>query len=72
MPWVRSCRMLGYTSLRLREKYQIAAANTTVFGSGCKSWYLDAEGVPATWPWGRDRFFKEMKGPDFSKFELVS
>ena len=25
-PWVRSCRMPGYTPLRLREKYQIAAA----------------------------------------------
>ncbi len=62
----------SHNALQDYEKARIAAAKTTVFGSGCKSWYLDAEGVPATWPWGRDRFFKEMKGPDFSKFELVS
>jgi hypothetical protein len=30
------------------EERRIAAAKTTIFGSGCKSWYLDAEGVPST------------------------
>jgi hypothetical protein len=45
------------------EVERIAAARKTVFGAGCTSWYLDAEGVPATWPWTRTRFCEEMRGP---------
>ncbi|MFM7273518.1 MAG: flavin-containing monooxygenase [Gammaproteobacteria bacterium] len=45
------------------EVDRIAAARKTVFGAGCSSWYLDAEGVPATWPWTRTRFCEEMRGP---------
>ena len=45
------------------EVERIAAARKTVFGAGCSSWYLDAEGVPATWPWTRTRFCEEMRGP---------
>lgn len=52
------------------EVRRIAAAKTTVFGSGCSSWYLDAEGVPATWPWSYDSFFEEMKNPRMKDFDL--
>jgi cation diffusion facilitator CzcD-associated flavoprotein CzcO len=54
------------------EEKRIAAAKTTVwFVGGCKSWYLDAEGIPASWPWNYDRFVAEMKEPKWSDFELT-
>lgn len=50
---------------------RIAAAKTTVFGSGCQSWYLDADGIPATWPWSRARFAEEMQAPNMDAYELA-
>ncbi len=52
------------------EERRIAAAKTTIFGSGCTSWYLDAEGVPASWPWSYDAFADAMKAPVFADFGL--
>ncbi|MES2257464.1 MAG: NAD(P)/FAD-dependent oxidoreductase [Pseudomonadota bacterium] len=49
---------------------RIAAAKKTVFGSGCNSWYLDAEGVPATWPWSQQRFKDAMKAPQLQHYTL--
>lgn len=53
------------------DKKRVAAAKTTIFGSGCKSWYLDAKGIPATWPWTRQKFAEEMQGPELSAYDLV-
>jgi hypothetical protein len=39
--------------------------------SGCRSWYLDDRGVPATWPWTFDRFREEMSRPKLENYELV-
>ena len=50
---------------------RIKAAKTTVWATGCSSWYLDAEGVPASWPWSYDRFKDEMDAPRLEHFELV-
>jgi cation diffusion facilitator CzcD-associated flavoprotein CzcO len=46
------------------------AARTTIWSSGCTSWYLDAEGVPMAWPWTFDRFREEMRAPQLADFEL--
>jgi cation diffusion facilitator CzcD-associated flavoprotein CzcO len=46
------------------------AARTTIWQSGCKSWYLDANGVPMAWPWTFDRFREEMRGPKLADFEI--
>ncbi len=46
------------------------AAKTTIWASGCKSWYLDADGVPAAWPWTFDRFRQEMEGPRLEDYEV--
>ncbi|MEO6092151.1 MAG: NAD(P)/FAD-dependent oxidoreductase [Novosphingobium sp.] len=51
------------------EERRIEAARNTVFGSGCTSWYLDAEGVPGTWPWSYDAFGDAMAHPKFEEFE---
>jgi cation diffusion facilitator CzcD-associated flavoprotein CzcO len=50
---------------------RIEAARKTVFATGCSSWYLDAEGVPLTWPWGYDAFADAMSEPDLSQYEYV-
>ena len=52
------------------EKARIAAAKKTVFGSGCSSWYIDAEGIPASWPWSMQRFFDAMAEPVIDDYEL--
>jgi hypothetical protein len=48
----------------------LEAMKDTVWVTGCNSWYLDADGVPITWPWTARRFHQDMKRPDFSEFEL--
>jgi cation diffusion facilitator CzcD-associated flavoprotein CzcO len=53
------------------EERRIAAAKRTIFGSGCTSWYLDAQGVPQTWPWSYDHFAKSMAAPRMEDFELA-
>ena len=52
------------------EKRRIAAAKTTIFGSGCTSWYLDETGVPASWPWGYQDFADAMAKPVISEFSF--
>lgn len=52
------------------EVRRIDAAKKTVFGSGCSSWYLDAEGVPSSWPWSYDAFAEAMEAPQLENYEL--
>jgi len=53
------------------EERRIAAAKQTIFSSGCTSWYLDAQGVPQTWPWSYDMFADAMAAPRLEDFELA-
>lgn len=53
------------------EERRIKAARTTIFGSGCTSWYLDDEGVPGTWPWSYESFAEAMEKPALENFELA-
>lgn len=52
------------------ETRRIAAAKKSIFGSGCTSWYLDDEGVPATWPWNYQAFVDAMARPVIEAFEF--
>lgn len=52
------------------ESRRIRAAETTIWATGCDSWYLDKEGVPGTWPWSFERFKEEMAAPRLGDFEL--
>jgi cation diffusion facilitator CzcD-associated flavoprotein CzcO len=45
------------------------AAKTTIWNTGCKSWYLDEQGLPTAWPWTFDRFRDEMVQPRLSDYE---
>lgn len=53
------------------DRRRIEAARKTIFASGCSSWYLDGEGVPATWPWTYDAFGDAMKKPDMSEYRFA-
>ena len=45
-------------------------ATKTIWNSGCKSWYLDAGGLPTAWPWTFDRFREEMARPRLEDYEM--
>ncbi|MEE9608497.1 MAG: NAD(P)/FAD-dependent oxidoreductase [Myxococcota bacterium] len=49
----------------------VEAMKDTVWVTGCNSWYLDADGVPNTWPWTAARFHQEMRKPNLGDFEVV-
>ena len=68
-----ACTALAPTSAAMRDydERRVVAARKTIFATGCRSWYLDAEGVPATWPWGYSAFFEAMAKPDLMAFERV-
>ncbi|MGB3231644.1 MAG: NAD(P)/FAD-dependent oxidoreductase [Mycobacterium sp.] len=51
------------------ERARREAARTTIWMTGCNSWYLDDEGVPATWPWTFDHFRKTLSSPDLEHYE---
>ena len=53
------------------EKERGIAAKKSIWATGCKSWYLDKNGVPASWPWSPSRFFEEMKAPKLEFFDLA-
>jgi cation diffusion facilitator CzcD-associated flavoprotein CzcO len=53
------------------EAERVEAARSTIWSSGCRSWYLDDRGVPATWPWTFERFRAEMAAPKIDAYELA-
>ncbi|MBM68305.1 MAG: monooxygenase [Haliea sp.] len=53
------------------EAERVEAAKRTVwYRGGCVSWYLDAEGIPSSWPWNFQRFVDSMAEPDWAAFGL--
>jgi len=67
------CRAVSPT-LAATERFEEArteAARTTVWVTGCRSWYLDDRGVPAVWPWTFTRFREEMARPNLDDYELA-
>jgi cation diffusion facilitator CzcD-associated flavoprotein CzcO len=52
------------------EAERVEATKNTVWMTGCRSWYLDDRGVPASWPWSLERFRTVMAQPDYAAFDL--
>lgn len=52
------------------EAERVAASAKTIWVTGCRSWYLDDRGIPATWPWPFARFREVMARPDLTAYEL--
>jgi cation diffusion facilitator CzcD-associated flavoprotein CzcO len=46
------------------------AAKRTIWASGCRSWYLDADDLPTAWPWTYDRFREEMREPRLADYDM--
>ncbi len=57
-------------ALRRFEDERQAAAKRTVWVTGCKSWYLDKRGVPASWTFSYQRFVDEMRAPRMNDFDV--
>jgi cation diffusion facilitator CzcD-associated flavoprotein CzcO len=66
-----SCKELSAARAAMRrfDAERRDAAKSTIWNSGCKSWYLDASGLPTAWPWTFDRFREEMSTPRLGDFE---
>jgi cation diffusion facilitator CzcD-associated flavoprotein CzcO len=66
------CNELSVTheALEAFEVERTEAAQSTIWNSGCRSWYLDDRGVPASWPWTFDRFREEMSAPKLEAYDL--
>jgi cyclohexanone monooxygenase len=50
----------------LREKVK-----GSIWASGCRNWYLDKTGTPASYPWTYERFSREMSAPLLEDFEIA-
>lgn len=77
MEEVRSGKCSGisasHAAMHNFDTERVAAAKKTVwYTGGCNSWYLDAEGIPASWPWNYSRFVAEMTAPNMAHFDLIS
>lgn len=48
------------------------AAKKTVWVTGCDSWYLDKQGVPASWTFSYQRFEDETRAPRMQDFATKS
>lgn len=57
-------------AMREHEARRVEAAQATVWVSGCNSWYLDARGVPAAWPWPFHTFREVMEAPELDAYHL--
>lgn len=57
-------------AMEAHEAARVAAAQKTVWVTGCRSWYLDDRGVPAAWPWPFQHFREVMAAPDLDHFEI--
>ena len=66
------CREISarQTALDMFETERVEATKQTVWTTGCRSWYLDARGVPAVWPWTFDHFRSEMASPRLADYEV--
>jgi cation diffusion facilitator CzcD-associated flavoprotein CzcO len=67
------CREVSATHAALEqfEADRAVAAKSTIWITGCRSWYLDDRGIPAVWPWTFDRFRTEMRAPDLDAYDFV-
>ena len=51
------------------ERKRVEAARGSIWATGCNSWYLDDQGVPASWPWTFAHFAETMAKPRMEAFE---
>ena len=67
------CREISVSreAMRRFDAERREAAKKTIWATGgCRSWYLDDEGLPTAWPWTYDRFREELAEPRLEDYEL--
>lgn len=47
------------------------AARKTIWATGCKSWYLDSEGLPSIWTLSIDELVAMTRKPDWTHYEFL-
>jgi cation diffusion facilitator CzcD-associated flavoprotein CzcO len=57
-----------HTAKKRFNDYIRAGMSKTVWVGGCNSWYLDADGDPALWPYTWQQWEREMAAPEFADF----
>lgn len=72
--WSGRCRYVSAKpeAMARFDEERVEAAKHTIWASGCNSWYLDAEGIPASWPFSQKRFKQEMSEPKLGDYLLES
>jgi cation diffusion facilitator CzcD-associated flavoprotein CzcO len=43
----------------------------TIWASGCRSWYMDKNGLISSWPWTYEHFAETLREPDLSDFDVA-
>ncbi len=68
------CRGLAASAAATQafDEARIEAARNSIWATGCRSWYLDRHGVPASWPWTYGRFVEAMAAPRLADYERVA
>jgi len=61
---------VSHAAMQRFDAERRVAARRTVWATGCRSWYLDADGLPTAWPWTFDRFREELAAPRLADYEL--
>jgi cation diffusion facilitator CzcD-associated flavoprotein CzcO len=51
------------------EAERVEATRGTIWMTGCRSWYLDDRGIPASWPFSFARFREVMAAPDWDAYD---
>ena len=67
------CRAIGASedATLAFDAERCEAAKSTIWTTGCRSWYLDDRGIPASWPWSFDRFREMMSAPRLDAYERL-
>jgi cation diffusion facilitator CzcD-associated flavoprotein CzcO len=67
-----ACRALApsHEAMERFDAERKEAAARTIWASGCRSWYIGADGLPTAWPWKYDRFREEMAAPRLEDYDL--
>jgi cation diffusion facilitator CzcD-associated flavoprotein CzcO len=60
----------SHAAMERFDAERIEAAKRTIWASGCRSWYLDARGLPTAWPWTFDRFRQETSKPRLADYDM--
>lgn len=66
-----TCREISASpdAMRRFEDERREAAKSTIWATGCRSWYIGRDGLPTAWPFTFDRFRDEMRAPRLEDYE---